>query len=141
MKFYILTFGCRVNQADSLSIGRALVAGGCDPSPLREADVVVVNTCSVTSAAEQDARQAIRRLARERPARRIIVTGCYAKRNAGEIAGLPGVHRVVDVEDAIAACCEHNARDKDLNAGMLERRPPDRAAVATLRPGFLGRTV
>ncbi len=57
--------------------------------------MVIVNTCSVTAAADQGARQAIRRIARENPSARIVATGCYATRRPDELAALPGVLRVV----------------------------------------------
>nr|MDQ3420261.1 hypothetical protein [Acidobacteriota bacterium] len=65
MKFSILTFGCRVNQADSLRLEEDLRRRGGEPAASSEADIVVVNTCSVTATADQGARQAIRRVARE----------------------------------------------------------------------------
>jgi threonylcarbamoyladenosine tRNA methylthiotransferase MtaB len=61
----------------------------------READVVVLNTCTVTAAADQDARASIRRIHRENPMAKIMVTGCYAQRAPQEIAALPGVTWVV----------------------------------------------
>ncbi len=61
----------------------------------READVVVLNTCTVTAAADQDARASIRRIHRENPSAKIMVTGCYAQRAPQEIAALPGVTWVV----------------------------------------------
>jgi threonylcarbamoyladenosine tRNA methylthiotransferase MtaB len=63
--------------------------------PCAEADVIVVNSCSVTATADQGTRQAIRRAARENPSARIVVTGCYATRSADEVAALPGVAAVV----------------------------------------------
>ena len=89
MKYAVVTFGCRVNQADSLEIEgelRALGAVGAAPS---EADLVVVNTCSVTAAADQGARQTIRRVARDNPAARIVVTGCYATRAPADLRRCP----------------------------------------------------
>ncbi len=59
------------------------------------ADLIILNTCTVTSAADEDARQAVRRAHRENPEARILVTGCYAQRAPGELAGLPGVAWVV----------------------------------------------
>ena len=74
----------------------ALRARGLAASAARaEADVVVINTCTVTAAADQDARQAIRRAHRENPAAEILVTGCYAQRAPQELAALPGVTWVV----------------------------------------------
>jgi threonylcarbamoyladenosine tRNA methylthiotransferase MtaB len=95
MKYAIVTFGCRVNQADSMAIERTLLARGAVPGPAEAADLVVVNSCAVTSTAEQGTRQAIRRVARSNPAARILVTGCYASRCPEEIAALPGVSSVV----------------------------------------------
>src|SRR5258708_13710249 len=66
---------------------------GADPAA--QADVVVLTTCTVTAAADQDARAAIRRTHRENPYARILVTGCYAQRAPQEVAALPGVTWVV----------------------------------------------
>src|SRR5690606_11808742 len=60
-----------------------------------EADVCVLNTCAVTHVAAQKSRQALRRLHRENPAAQIVATGCYAELSPAELAGLPGVERVV----------------------------------------------
>jgi threonylcarbamoyladenosine tRNA methylthiotransferase MtaB len=95
VKYAVLTFGCRVNQADSLAIEGRLLARGAAPVPPDEADVVVVNTCSVTATADQGARQTIRRVVRNNPAVRVIVTGCYASRAPEDVASLPNVARVV----------------------------------------------
>jgi threonylcarbamoyladenosine tRNA methylthiotransferase MtaB len=91
----MVTFGCRVNQADSLGIEAALRAWGARDTPPGEADVIVVNTCSVTAGAEQGARQTVRRLRRINPSARIVLTGCYATRAADEVGALPGVVHVV----------------------------------------------
>ena len=60
-----------------------------------DAEVVILNTCTVTASADQDARAAIRRIHRENPAAEILVTGCYAQRAPGELSALPGVSLVV----------------------------------------------
>lgn len=99
MKYSVITFGCRVNQADSLGFEEELLAAGAVSAPPDEADLVVVNTCSVTAAADQGARQTIRRVARENPHARIVVTGCYATRRPDEVALLPNVARVVINDD------------------------------------------
>ena len=99
MKYCIVTFGCRVNQADSLRIEADLRAAGGVDVPSREADLVVVNTCSVTASADQGARQTIRRIARENPSTKIVATGCYATRCGDEVGALPGVVRVVRNDD------------------------------------------
>jgi tRNA A37 methylthiotransferase MiaB len=99
LKYSVITFGCRVNQADSLNVEEDLRAHGAIASEADEADVVVVNTCSVTASADQAARQTIRRIARLNPDAKIVVTGCYATRRPDEVVDLPGVARVVPNDD------------------------------------------
>src|SRR5712692_9190452 len=99
MKYSVITFGCRVNQADSLGVEEELRAAGAVPAAPADADLVVVNTCSVTATADQGARQTIRRVARDNPGARIVVTGCYATRRPDEVAALPNVARVVPNDD------------------------------------------
>ena len=91
--FQIENFGCRAARADGEAIAanlRALEQRG----PFA-ADVVVVNTCSVTAEADRAARAFIRRAHRRNPDARIVVTGCYAQRAAHELAVMPGVAAVV----------------------------------------------
>ena len=95
MKYSIITFGCRVNQADSLGFEEQLRARGATEASSDSADVVIVNTCSVTASADQGARQTVRRLSRTNPRARIVVTGCYATRRPDELGSLPQVLRVV----------------------------------------------
>jgi len=99
MHYAILTFGCRVNQADSLRLEEDLRSRGWSEQSSELADVVIVNTCSVTATADQGARQAIRRVARENPRARIVATGCYATRCGDEVASLPGVVQVIRNQD------------------------------------------
>src|SRR5580765_81523 len=99
VKYSVITFGCRVNQADSLNVEEGLRAQGAIAAEAEEADIVVVNTCSVTASADQAARQTIRRIARINPAANIVVTGCYATRRPDEVVDLPGVTRVVPNDD------------------------------------------
>jgi threonylcarbamoyladenosine tRNA methylthiotransferase MtaB len=94
--FFVENFGCRAEQADGAAIERRLLQRGLSRSERREdAQVVVLNTCTVTAEADKDARAAIRRVHRENPETKILVTGCYAQRAPGEIADLPGVTWVV----------------------------------------------
>jgi threonylcarbamoyladenosine tRNA methylthiotransferase MtaB len=94
--FYIEQFGCRATQADGAAIERQLRDRGCTSvGEPRAADVVVLNTCTVTAAADAQARDAIRKIHSANPGARIIVTGCYAQRSPEEIAALPGVTFVV----------------------------------------------
>jgi threonylcarbamoyladenosine tRNA methylthiotransferase MtaB len=95
-KFYVQNFGCRATQSDGAAVEALLAAKGLDPAGDRaSADLVVLNTCTVTSAADDDVRQTIRRVHRENPLARILVTGCYAQRAPRELAGMPGVEWVV----------------------------------------------
>jgi threonylcarbamoyladenosine tRNA methylthiotransferase MtaB len=95
MRFSVLSFGCRANQADSCRIECDLRAGGGLSAASDSADVVVVNTCSVTAAADAAARRAIRSVARANPRAQIVATGCYATRKPDDVALLPGVVRLV----------------------------------------------
>lgn len=95
MKYSVVTFGCRVNQADSIAIEGALRARGAVNVAPEDADLVIVNTCSVTASADQGARQTIRRIARHNPDVRVVVTGCYATRRPDDLGALPNVVRVV----------------------------------------------
>src|SRR5579864_3907541 len=95
-RFFVQSFGCRATQADGAALECQLATQGLSQAhSAREADVVVLNTCTVTAAADQDARASIRRIHRENPAAKIMVTGCYAQRAPQEIAALPGVTWVV----------------------------------------------
>ena len=89
-------FGCRATQADGADIERQLLDRGLAraDSP-GDAEVVVLNTCTVTASADQDVRSAIRRIHRQSPATKILVTGCYAQRAPEELSALPGVSLVV----------------------------------------------
>jgi len=94
--FHILNFGCRATQADAAAIERQLLARGFSSvrSP-RAAEIIVVNTCTVTASADAQARQAICAAHGRNPAARIVVTGCYAQRAPQELAALDGVCWVV----------------------------------------------
>jgi threonylcarbamoyladenosine tRNA methylthiotransferase MtaB len=88
----ILTFGCRLNTYES-EVMRGLSAAATN--------TVIVNTCAVTAEAERQARQTIRRVARERPDARIVVTGCAAQINPASWAALPNVDRVLGNDDKL----------------------------------------
>jgi threonylcarbamoyladenosine tRNA methylthiotransferase MtaB len=94
--FYVENFGCRATQADGAAIERQFRDRGLErASDPAEAGIVVLNTCTVTAAADQDARAAIRRIRRKNPEAQIVVTGCYAQRAPEEVAALPGVSSVI----------------------------------------------
>jgi len=95
-RFYIENFGCRATQADGAALERQFLESGLERAhAAREAEIVVLNTCTVTEGADKDARASIRRLRRMNPDCRILVTGCYAQRAPDELAALPGVTWVV----------------------------------------------
>jgi threonylcarbamoyladenosine tRNA methylthiotransferase MtaB len=93
--FYIEQFGCRATQADGAALEVQLLERGYKPAPKGAADIVVVNTCTVTAAADAQARDSIRKINAQNHAARVIVTGCYAQRAPEEVAQLPGVAWVV----------------------------------------------
>jgi threonylcarbamoyladenosine tRNA methylthiotransferase MtaB len=92
----VLTFGCRLNITESEVIRREAAAAGID-------DTVVVNTCAVTAEAVRQARQSIRRIKREQPGARIVVTGCAAQAEPATFAAMPEVDRVLGNEEKFAA--------------------------------------
>jgi threonylcarbamoyladenosine tRNA methylthiotransferase MtaB len=95
-RFYIENFGCRATQADGAALERQFLERGMERArAARDAEIVVLNTCTVTEGADKDARASIRRLQRENPDCRILVTGCYAQRAPEELARMPGVTWVV----------------------------------------------
>src|SRR4029079_11826522 len=90
--FHIANFGCRASQSEGAAIQDELLDAGARPAATPfDANVVVVNSCTVTDEADRDVRQLIRRIATRSPETRIIVTGCYAQRPPDELASLPGV--------------------------------------------------
>jgi threonylcarbamoyladenosine tRNA methylthiotransferase MtaB len=151
VKYSIITFGCRVNQADSLRLEEDLRARGAVETPTGAADLVIVNTCSVTASADQGARQTIRRIARENPSAQIVATGCYATRCADEVAALPGVVRVVrndekpDLVAAQAAQLKLRAPDEDddfvaRNFSSADADAGSGPCGKPIEPGVAGRT-
>ena len=95
-KFVVHNFGCRASQADGAAIESMLERRGYSAAESSaSAEFVVLNTCTVTNTADAEVRQIVRRVHRENPEARIVVTGCYAQRAPQEIADLPGVSLVV----------------------------------------------
>ncbi len=95
-RFFVQNFGCRATQADGAALESMLAARGLEATANRkEAELVILNTCTVTAAADEDVRHTVRRVHRENPAARILLTGCYAQRAPEELAALPGVEWVV----------------------------------------------
>ena len=94
--YFVENFGCRATQADGAALERQLHDRGLSRAgSAADAEVVVLNTCTVTASADQDARSTIRRVRRQNPKAKIIVTGCYAQRAPQELAAIAGVDFVV----------------------------------------------
>ncbi|HUS04789.1 MAG TPA: tRNA (N(6)-L-threonylcarbamoyladenosine(37)-C(2))-methylthiotransferase MtaB [Bryobacteraceae bacterium] len=93
--FAVQNFGCRASQADGAALESQLTASGFSTEAPQQADFIILNTCTVTAAADDEVRQTIRRLAHLHPEARLVVTGCYAQRAPEELASLPGVAVVV----------------------------------------------
>ncbi|AXC14277.1 tRNA-t(6)A37 methylthiotransferase [Acidisarcina polymorpha] len=95
-EYHVENFGCRASRADGEAIASRLRDSGVrEAGQPGLADVVIVNTCSVTEEADRSARAYLRRIRRENPKARVVVTGCYAQRAPEELAALPGVHAVI----------------------------------------------
>src|SRR5438067_7149589 len=134
------TLGCRLNQYDTAALRARLASFGFEEPAAGTggAEVLVVNTCTVTRRADQEARQLIRKLHRENPGSRIVVTGCYAQRAPAEIRPLPGV-------TAVLGAAEREDPELLLRAAGGEpmvRVGPGRAArpFATPAPLHVGRS-
>jgi threonylcarbamoyladenosine tRNA methylthiotransferase MtaB len=130
MKFCVLTLGCRANQADSFRLEEELCGLGHGVAPRDTAELIVVNTCAVTAAAEHSGRQFVARVARENPTARIAVTGCSVTREPEPFGRLPNVVLLVP-----------NGRKGELatGLGLPESRPP--AGPVPAVPGARGRTI
>jgi len=114
--FSIENFGCRATEADAAALRRELLASGLTQAEHASADIVVLNTCTVTGAADSQAREAVRKIHRANPAARIIVTGCYAQRAPEELTAIDGVTWVVGNS--------HQAEIPGLVRGMLAPATP-----------------
>jgi len=128
----VVTFGCRLNIVESEAVRREAEAAGI-------ADATIVNTCAVTGEAVRQARQAIRRLKRETPEAKIVVTGCAAQADAAQFAAMPEVARVLGNEEKFdrAAWSRHDrvAVSDIMTAHIM--RAPDVDALAGHTRGFV----
>jgi threonylcarbamoyladenosine tRNA methylthiotransferase MtaB len=125
--FSIENFGCRATDADAAAIRHELLAGGLELiAEHARAEVVVLNTCTVTAAADSQAREAVRKIHRANPGARIIVTGCYAQRAPEELAAIEGV-----------ACVVGNSHQRELPVlvrGLLAPAAAERRSPADFVP-------
>ncbi len=115
-KFYIQTLGCKVNQYESNGIAAGLEEQGWTKSAKKhDTDVFIINTCAVTSKASMQSRQAIRKIIRENPDAKVIVTGCYAQTDPDQIKKIDQLDQIVCHKDKlkiannIAAICKNNS--------------------------------
>ncbi len=141
MSVEIVTFGCRLNAFESEVIRREAEGAGLD-------DTIVINSCAVTNEAVAQARQSIRRLKRERPEARIVVTGCAAQTQPKMFAGMAEVDRVVGNDDKMRGDAWRDARvafdaASAFGIGTTEKiAVADIMAVTEMAPhlleGFLG---
>ena len=90
------TLGCKLNYSETSSLSRLLENEGFEKREFDQpADVYVINTCSVTENADKECRYLVRKIQRQSPASRIVITGCYAQLKPAEIAAIPGVDLVL----------------------------------------------
>ena len=131
--FHVENFGCRAARADGEAVSDRLRAAGHGPRQPAQAEVVIVNTCSVTAEADREALSYIRRMHRVNPAAKIVVTGCYAQRAPEELADLEGVAAVVGnshkalVPQIAAELFQHDANSSSVgvsNARHWDSSPP-----------------
>ena len=100
MKISFTTLGCKLNFAESSALGKALLERGHTRAKQGEsADICIINTCSVTDAADHKDRQMIHRIRRQNPNAIVIVTGCYAQLKPQEIAHIEGVAYVLGQDE------------------------------------------
>jgi threonylcarbamoyladenosine tRNA methylthiotransferase MtaB len=113
-RFVVHNFGCRASQADGAAIEGLLRKQGLAPAAsAAAAGLIVLNTCTVTASADEDVRQAVRRVHRENPGARILITGCYAQRAPEELAAMPGVTWVIGNS--------HKTRIPEFIGGLLQK--------------------
>jgi threonylcarbamoyladenosine tRNA methylthiotransferase MtaB len=131
--FRVITFGCKVNQCDSAGMAQQLTGEGWNVAASGAVpDVLIVNTCTVTARADQQARQALRRLAREHPGIPIWVTGCYAQRDPQKVAALPGVRAVFGNQEKVSLVqMLNNCPDRESLSGLWVG---DFSALAPFQP-------
>jgi threonylcarbamoyladenosine tRNA methylthiotransferase MtaB len=142
--FHVENFGCRATQADGTALERQFETRGLTPASAAQANLVILNTCTVTNSADQDARAAIRRVQRQNPLAKIIVTGCYAQRAPEEIAALPGVSAVIGnshkhqlAEIALGSITRDSANPNDqANAYDREGHDFSRALSVSFEPAL-----
>ena len=125
MSVDVITFGCRLNAFESEVILREAENAGLS-------DTIVINSCAVTNEAVAQARQSIRRLKREKPGLRIVVTGCAAQTQAEMFAGMAEVDRVVGNDDKMRSEAWRDARVAFETAPSFGIATSEKIAVADI---------
>lgn len=131
-KFAVRTLGCKVNQYEGEALREGLRRAGFMESAEEDADVVIVNSCTVTDEADRKTRKLIKRIKREKPGAKIFVTGCYAvtDEDIGTLRALPEVDGVINngdkmrIPDILSSLCDGTGKDErvlEKGAGVLSR--------------------
>lgn len=130
MRVYLEVLGCKLNQSETEDWARRLVAAGCDiVEDPTQAELCIINTCTVTHVAARKSRNLARRCARANPRARVMLTGCYAEINPAEAAGLPGVSWVLGTAEK-----EHLVERVKAEFGLALAEPSsNRPSGSTLR--------
>lgn len=126
------TLGCKLNFAETSAIARLFDNAGCKRCNVSEADICIVNSCSVTEHADKKCRNLIRRLHRINPQARIVVTGCYAELRPDRISSLEGVVLVIGNRDKSEVC----ARTLSAAGNGAVSNPERRAAGCGFFPAY-----
>ena len=139
-RVHVVTLGCKVNAYDGAAIAERLRGAGCELVGYgTPADVVIVNSCTVTDAADAESRRVVRRARRDQPSARVILTGCYAQTKPGEAAALEGVDHVIGLNrvDALVAAVTSPAGGERIVVGNARQ---ERAVTTTGARSFDGQT-
>ena len=137
MKFAIVNLGCKVNQVESDTYGSLLLSQGLEFTQASDADIVVVNTCTVTGVAEKKTRKAVRQALKQYPRARVLVTGCAAAINPDFFTSLDErifVAPKPDVESTLRICCQAPySHDENLVPGTKFREDQEHQGLFTSR--------
>ncbi|MEK6699057.1 MAG: tRNA (N(6)-L-threonylcarbamoyladenosine(37)-C(2))-methylthiotransferase MtaB, partial [Nitrospirota bacterium] len=137
MRVAFTTFGCKINQYETDLMGRTLAASGNAVVPFDdEADVYVINTCSVTAKSDYQCRQAIRSAVKRGQGARIVVTGCYAETRPEELRNIPGVDAVIG-NSGKEKLADYLLKSTGLPSAEASRSQGQATAVRSRTRGFL----
>jgi threonylcarbamoyladenosine tRNA methylthiotransferase MtaB len=142
ISFLIRNFGCRVNQAEAFGWADAFQSRGLKlEDDLRRSDLVIVNSCTLTSRADRDVRQFINKVTRTNPSARLILTGCYVERAREEFRNVPQVWMVFPNSEAIHSTAETAVMLFVSSSGLVSTTSSPKAArVAAMLSMMYGRS-